>query len=112
MRDRIVEVLRFLAAHKGEWDLCVGGPTEITGPLRIVSRDPCIVECAGAEGLDMCIHSDTSAAAYSLDPLSRHHGGRIWVPYPPLCRPASAVPAEWEAQIAAMLELERVNSSH
>ena len=104
-RDRFLSILRFLADRRGEWDLFVGGPTDIQGPLRIVSENPRIVECTAASGLDMCIYSDKSvetvaayaaAAAKSLDPLpldahlSQRHTGRIWVPYPPLCRPWGA----------------------
>lgn len=107
MHRRIVEILRFLAAHYGDWDLFVGGPTDIGEPLRIISREaPCVVECGSVCGTDLCVYSNTSKSVTTdtVDP-QRRHGGRIWVSYPPLCRP-TPVPAEWENRVTAMLRTE------
>jgi len=85
----------YLAAHQGEWDYFMGGGTYIE-PLRVVNRDPCIVECNWGVCTQFIVHSRRSAktlidygAKDSWDTgcdnhLSRTHRGKIWVAYPML----------------------------
>lgn len=94
-RKRWAKYQDYLAAHQGEWDYFMGGGTYLL-PLRVVNRDPCIVECDWGVCTQFIVHSDRSAKTLidygaqaewdtSCDNhLSRSHRGKIWVAYPML----------------------------
>lgn len=94
-RKRWAKYQDYLAAHQGEWDYFMGGGTYLL-PLRVVNRDPCIVECDWGVCTQFIVHSDRSAKTMidygaqaewdtSCDNhLSRSHRGKIWVAYPML----------------------------
>ena len=95
-KENFNEYLEYLKAHKGEWDVFVGGGVYPV-PNRIVSRSPFIIECSWITCAHFDIHSDKSArnvirfserASYdtSVDNfIAKTHRDRIWVPYPLFC---------------------------
>jgi len=93
-RERLPKYLDYLRTHSGEWNLFItGGIYPI--PLRIVCRDPFIIECDWVVCSQFNIHSNQSAKSvidygtnpkkwqWSIDTYMAHQNrGKIWVPYP------------------------------
>jgi hypothetical protein len=101
-RERFDKYYRFLVANSCEWDLFLGAPRNMQ-PVKIISRDPFIIECTYAISYTFAIHS-RQTAQYIYDyaatnvrenyigPLDtvvadkiRQTLGKIWIPYPLLC---------------------------
>jgi len=88
---------KYLEDHKGEWDFFLGGGI-YNIPNRIVCRDPFIIECDWSVCLQFVIYTKRSAKTmidYAAQTkwdtacdnnLARNHRGKIWVPYPMLCK--------------------------
>ena len=87
---------RFLKQHEGEWDFFTMGGTYVQ-PLRIVCRDPFVIECGWSVATHFIVHSKQSAQTmidYAArddwdtacdNHLSRSHRGHIWIAYPMMC---------------------------
>jgi hypothetical protein len=96
----LIRYLSFLIKHIGEWDLFLGAPRDVQ-PVKIISRDPFIIECTSARSLTFAVHSYKSASIimeyasdqtkYDNDLDTALHSrlgaqnGKIWIPYPVLC---------------------------
>lgn len=88
--------LSFLRAHQDAWDMFLGGSYYVK-PVRLVSEDPCIVECRYGVALHFVVHSKNSIKAIldlgdgnscprgTLDNYLGTTLSRIWVPFPMLC---------------------------
>ncbi len=88
---------KYLSEHMGEWDFFSGGGAYVR-PSRVVCHDPFIIECDWSVCTQFVVHTKRSAKTmidYAAQEkwdtacdnnLSRVHKGKIWLPYPMLCR--------------------------
>ncbi len=96
-KDRFLKYYNYLKEHMGEWDMFMAGGIYLN-PIRIVCRDPFIIESDWAVCFQFVIHSNKSAATivnYGFNPdnwkktidtyTSAQHRGKIWLAYPLLC---------------------------
>jgi GR25 family glycosyltransferase involved in LPS biosynthesis len=95
-KERLPKYLKYLDAHKGEWDFFSGGGIYIK-PVKIICKDPIIVECSWSVCTQFIIHSEKSANEVirwaqeptqwnsSLDTHMAKKFKKIWLPYPMFC---------------------------
>jgi GR25 family glycosyltransferase involved in LPS biosynthesis len=96
-KQRFIKYYTYLKEHIGEWDFFTAGGIYLK-PIRIVCRDPFIIESNWAACSQFIIHSNKSAKNvinYGSNPtkwkksidtyISSQHSGKIWLPYPLLC---------------------------
>lgn len=88
--------IQYLKAHANEWDLFMGGGIYVR-PLRIVCKDPFIIECIWMTCSHFVIYNNKSAKKVidyvdnkkcdeGIDNFNaKSNSKRIWVPYPLFC---------------------------
>lgn len=109
----------FLKQREGEWDLFTLGGIYVE-PVRIVCRDPFVIECNWSVAIHFVVHSGRSAKTmidYAAkdkwdttcdNHLSRSHRGRIWIAYPMMCgwmRSASDISEEYQDRCSAAFDV-------
>ena len=67
--------LNYLLEHMGEWNLFLGNALNIE-PLRIVSRDPMIIECNANMSHTLCIYNKSGQF------IEANTFQKVWMPYP------------------------------
>lgn len=82
----------YLIHHWGEWNYFSGGSIYIE-PIRIVNKDPCVVECSYGLCTQFIVHSEASSKKVidyvnsnsmtkGIDRLLCDNNETFWVPYP------------------------------
>lgn len=82
----------YLIHHWGEWNYFSGGSIYIE-PIRIVNKDPCVVECSYGLCTQCIVHSEASSKKVidyvnsnsmtkGIDRLLCDNNETFWVPYP------------------------------
>lgn len=93
--ERWASYKKYLSDNWGKWNYFSGGAIYIK-PLKIINKDPCIVECTYGLCTQFIVHGDTSSKKVidyvndnkmklGIDRLLCSGKDTLWVPYPYLC---------------------------
>jgi prolyl 4-hydroxylase len=97
-KEKWIKYRKYLFDHYGEWDFFSGGGIYLK-PIKIICRDPFIIECKWSVCAQFMVHSDKTVELIkkrvnmdsskwegSYDTYLAHNCNKIWVPYPMFCR--------------------------
>ena len=99
-KEKWIKYRKYLFEHYGEWDFFSGGGIYLK-PIKIICRDPFIIECRWSVCAQFMVHSNKTLELLrnrintepnkwegSYDTYLAQNCDKIWLPYPMFCRQA------------------------